>query len=76
VEERPRGVNTMQNKITVSVQLTESSQPIVHKNVLNTYQKGSLWCVYAEDELVYKYPIVNIWRIVESYGYHGRNNGP
>jgi len=62
----------MPHKITVSVQLTESSQPIVHENVINTYQKGTLWCVYTEDETVYKYPIANIWRIVEGYGYHGR----
>ena len=73
MEERPRGKSRANRKIA---QPAESSQPIVHKNVLNTYQKGSLWCVYAEDELVYKYHIVNIRRIVESYGYHGRNNGP
>ena len=58
--------------ITVSVQLKESSQPIVYKGVLNTYQKGDIFVIYTEDEKSYKHPMATIWRIVEEYGYHGR----
>ena len=62
----------METKIVVSVQLRESSQPIVYKDVLNTYQKGDLFVIYTADEKSYKHPIDTIWRIVEEYGYHGR----
>ncbi len=49
----------------VTVQLKETSQYIVH-DADNTYQKGDLFCVRVGD-FVYKYPIANIFRIVESY---------
>ena len=54
----------------VSIQLKESSQPIIHE-FTNTYTKGYLYCVYnsATDD-TYKYPIENIWRIKEDYGDH------
>lgn len=54
---------------TIEVWLKDTSQPIVH-TAINTYQKGSLYCVYATNEKVYKYPFSNIWRIVEDYGKH------
>lgn len=53
--------------IEVMVHLKESSQKIIHK-AENTYTKGRLFCVYVKDEnKVYKYPMDNIWRIVEEY---------
>jgi len=58
--------------ITVKVQLNQTSQPIIHDNVVNTYQKGAFYCVYTQDEVVFKYPICSIWRVVEKYGFHGR----
>ena len=58
--------------IAVSVQLKESSQPILYESVLNTYQKGDLFVIYTKDEKSYKHPISTIWRVVENYGYHGR----
>lgn len=61
-------------KIIISIQLKESSQPIIYEDVINTYQKGSLFVVYTKDEKSYKHPINTIWRIIEEYGYHGRNN--
>jgi len=61
--------------ITVNIQLKESSQPIIHNNVLNTYQKGDLFVVHTADEKSYKYPVANIWRVVEDYGYRGRQPG-
>ena len=59
--------------ISVSVQLKESSQPLIYHAVMNTYQKGSFYCIYTVDELSYKHPIDTIWRIKEDYGYHGRD---
>jgi hypothetical protein len=54
----------------ISIQLKESSQPIEHE-FTNTYQKGTLYCVYCKlDEKTYKYPIADIWRIAEDYGKH------
>jgi hypothetical protein len=53
----------------VEISLHDTSQPIVHKEVVNTYTKGGMYCVYV-DEVVYKYPLANIWRICESYGKH------
>lgn len=58
--------------LTVTVHLKEQSQPIVHEEVINTYEKGFFYCVYCKGEKVYKYPLVNIWRVKEDYGYHGR----
>ena len=55
--------------ITVSVQLKETSQPIRHEGIVNTYQKGDFYCVY-DGTYTYKYPIPNIWRIKEEYGEH------
>ena len=53
----------------VSIQLKESSQPIIH-DFINTYTKGKLYCIYCKDGLTVKYPLLNIWRIVEDYGKH------
>lgn len=50
----------------VEVWLKETSQPIAHEHVINAYEKGDFYCVYA-GEMVYKYPIIHIFRIIESY---------
>jgi hypothetical protein len=55
-----------EKKVTIS--LKETSSPIVHNSVTNTYTKGDLFCVmiYELGELkVVKYPIGNIFRIIE-----------
>lgn len=49
----------------VIIYLKETSQSIEY-SARNTYQKGDMYCVY-DGKLVYKYPIQNIWRIVEDY---------
>jgi len=54
----------------VEVWLDETSEPIIHI-AHNTYTKGYLYCVYAGDDKVYKYPVQHIFRIVEDYGTHG-----
>lgn len=59
--------------IRVSVHLKSQSQPIEYPQAVNTYQKMGLFCVYLESEKVHKFPLQNIWRIVEDYGDHGRS---
>lgn len=49
----------------VQIHLKETSQVIVH-DAENTYQKGDFFCVKVNKE-VFKYPIANIWRIIEEY---------
>ena len=56
----------------VKLQLKSTSQPIEYNNALNTYTKDGFYCVYLEDETVHKFPLENIFRTVEGYGYHGR----
>jgi hypothetical protein len=51
--------------IQVCINLIETSQQIEHVAV-NTYTKGPLFCVY-DGERVFKYPLANIWRVVEQY---------
>ena len=58
--------------INVIVHLKTQSQPIEHNEVVNTYQKGDLYIVYTSNEKSYKYPIADIFRVIEDYGHHGR----
>jgi len=55
----------------VEVWLDETSEPVVYQEVINTYTKGKLYCVYCTDGNVYKYPIEHMFRTVEGYGTHG-----
>jgi len=55
---------------TVKVHLKEASQGISHSNVTNTYSKGGFYCVLESDDIVYKYPLADIWRVMEDYGPH------
>ena len=52
----------------IEIYLGVTSQKIKHRGVANTYQKGSLFCVYVPNlNKVYKYPIDHIWRVEEDY---------
>jgi hypothetical protein len=59
------------NYMKVNIQLDETSQPIKYDNVRNTYTKGDLFCVYVDSGEVHKFPISSIFRIVETFGWHG-----
>lgn len=61
------------NRITVSIHLKTQSQPIVYADVINTYQKGDFYVVYTGEEESHKFPIADIFRVIEDYGYHGRH---
>lgn len=55
----------MEGKV-VRVHLYSQSEPVEIKNVLNTYQKGDLFCVFLTDKVtVYKFPLQHIFRITE-----------
>lgn len=55
--------------LKVELWLKRTSQPLVYEDVMNTYQKGKFYCVLGYDNIVIKYPIANIWRVKETYGY-------
>lgn len=54
--------------MTILVHLLSQSQPIRIENVKNAYTKDGLFCVYYDD-IVDKFPLVNIFRVRESYSY-------
>lgn len=59
---------TMISNKTVTMCMHDASTPIVHKSVTNTYTKGGLYCVMVYelgDIKVFKYPVGNIFRIIE-----------
>lgn len=61
--------------MTILVHLLSQSQPIKIENVKNAYTKDGLFCVYYDD-VVDKFPLVNIFRIREQYVYKTElNNG-
>jgi len=55
----------------VEIWLDETSEPIIHEKVKSTYTKGPLYCIYCEDERVFKYPVERLFRTIEEYGTHG-----
>ena len=49
----------------VRVHLISQSKPIVHDSILNTYVKSGMYCLMVRCGEVYKYPMVNIFRVTE-----------
>jgi hypothetical protein len=52
----------------ILVHLVSQSQPVVIDNVKNTYTKEGVFCV-CHDDVVDKFPLVNIFRVREPYVY-------
>ncbi len=52
--------------MTIELWLKETSQPIVYNNADTSYSKGPFYVIKVGD-VVYKYPLFNIWRVGESY---------
>lgn len=52
--------------LRIGVHMKDQSQPVEHMSVKNAYVKGPFYCVYCHDEMVYKYPVINIWRVTET----------
>ncbi len=51
----------------IEIHLLSQSKAIVYENVKNAYTKDGMYCIYKEDGIVDKYPMVNIFRVRESY---------
>lgn len=50
--------------ITVEIWLKGTAFPKIYENILDTFEDGSFFCVRAEEDLIYKYPVSNIFRVV------------
>ena len=50
---------------TINIWLKSNGAHIVYEYA-TAYEKGSFYCI-SDGTTVYKYPIADIWRIVESY---------
>jgi len=53
--------------MTVKIHLISQSHPIIRENVLNSYTKDGLFCLYLKDGSVKKYPVQHIYEITEDY---------
>jgi hypothetical protein len=62
---------TLSKTKTVYIHNQEASSPIKHR-ALDTFQKGLMYCVWDVNGLVYKYPILRLWRVTEGYGEDGK----
>jgi len=51
----------------ILIWLKETTQPIEYDDVDNTYEKGSFFCLHHASRVATKYPIANIWRVVEDH---------
>ena len=49
----------------VEVHLISQSKPILHEGIVNAYIKSGMYCLLFTDNKVYKYPMINIFRVVE-----------
>ena len=49
----------------VTVHLYSQSEPIELTGVLNTYEKGKMFCVMLPNDEVHKFPVEHIFRVVE-----------
>lgn len=48
----------------------QSSRPIIYADAISTYTKDGMFCILIEENgkrVVHKYPMLNIWRVVEEY---------
>ncbi|AAQ64095.1 hypothetical protein KVP40.0024 [Vibrio phage KVP40] len=50
----------------IAVHLLSQAKPVVHEHVKNAYTKDGLYCLMMKDGMVYKYPLINIFRITEN----------
>lgn len=59
----------------VLVHLLHQSKPVEINNVRNTYTKGEMFCVMEANGRVQKFPIVHLFRVVETWGDSDTTNG-
>lgn len=49
----------------VKIHMLSQANPIIKDNVFNTYTKDGMYCVMLDRENVEKYPLINIFRVLE-----------
>lgn len=54
-------------EFNIKVHLFSQAKGIPHTKVKNTYTKDGMYCVLTQDDIVYKYPMSNIFRVEEPY---------
>lgn len=65
----------MRTMMTISIQNKDQSQPMVYSGVDNTYIKEGFYClVFRKENRVMKWPVANIFRIIEPYDARVENN--
>ena len=61
-------MNKLRKTMTIKVHNVDQSQPMVFTDVDNTYVKAGFFCIVRRDlNEVQKFPIANIFRVVEPY---------
>ena len=51
----------------IEIYLLSQSVAIIYENVKNAYTKDEMYCIYREDGFVDKFPLVNVFRVRETY---------
>ena len=52
----------------IQVHLLSQSQPIHYREAINAYTKDGVYCILTSEKMVHKFPLQNIFRIIETYG--------
>ena len=61
-------MNKLRKTMTIKVHNVDQSQPMIFTDVDNTYVKAGFFCIVRRDlNEVQKFPITNIFRVVEPY---------
>lgn len=51
----------------VELYLHKLNSPVIYADAESTYQKGDFLCVKLRNNKVHKYPVADIFRIIEDY---------
>lgn len=54
----------MVSEVKVDVWFKSASEPRCYQDVKDTYQEGAFFCILLK-ERIYKYPVADIFRVVE-----------
>ena len=61
-------MNKLRKTMTIKVHNVDQSQPMIFTDVDNTYVKAGFFCIVRRDlNEVQKFPVTNIFRVVEPY---------
>ncbi len=49
--------------MNIKIILLSNSKHIEYENAVNTYSMGGMFCVRVDENIIHKYPMVNIVRV-------------